>query len=313
MTPEISVIIPTHNPDPGRLREVMLGLRAQSLPADAWETLLIDNASDRFPDAAWLSSCAPSGLAVEKEHELGLSAARRRGFLRAAGRVAVLVDDDNVLAPGYLEEVLRVFDAHPRVGAAGGRSSPRFESEPPAWALEFLPLLALRDPGPAELISNGLRPAGASRNHYPEFAPIGAGMALRRAAWTAWLDAPGSRPGDRRGTDLSSAGDNDIVLCAMAAGWEVGYFPSLSLTHIIPAARLRPAYLARLNRGIQKSWMQVLARHEANPWPPLSPRGAALRRMKAWFAHRPWSSPQARIRWNGACGHFEGRVATGRR
>jgi len=173
MTPEITVILPAHNPDPGRLRQALLGLRAQTLPPASWETLLVDNASARFPDAAWLEACAPAGLAVLKEPELGLSAARRRGFLGAAGRIAVLVDDDNVLAPGYLAEVLRVFDAHPRVGAAGGRSSPEFEAEPPAWAREFLPLLALRDLGPAEIISEGLRPPDSAGNRYPAWRPLG--------------------------------------------------------------------------------------------------------------------------------------------
>jgi hypothetical protein len=96
----------------------------------------------------------------------------------------------------------------------------------------------------------------------------------------------------------------------MRAGWEVGYFPELSLTHLIPAGRLEPTYLSRLNRGIQKSWMQVLTRHEANPWPPLTPVGAALRKLKVWFSSRAWSSPAARIRWQGACGHFDGRVPT---
>jgi glycosyltransferase involved in cell wall biosynthesis len=308
MTPEITVIIPSHNPDPGRLRQVLLGLRGQSLGTDRWETLLVDNASDRIPDEAWLAECAPARFAVVREPELGLSSARRRGLGAAAGAIAVLVDDDNVLAPDYLEKVVSIFAANGGVGLAGGRSRPRFEAEPPAWTREFHPLLALRDLGDSERISAGLRPAGAARNRYPEFAPIGAGMALRRAAWSAWLDAPGSRLSDRRGGELSSSGDNDMVLCAMRAGWEAGYFPQLSLTHIIPSGRLEPAYLARLNREIQKSWMQVLTRHDANPWPPLARRAAAARRLKAWFTYHPWSSPAARIRWSGACGHFDGRV-----
>jgi GT2 family glycosyltransferase len=218
------------------------------------------------------------------------------------------VDDDNVLAPDYLEGSLSAFASHPRVGLAGGRSVPRFSSDPPGWAREFYGLLALRDLGGADRISQGLRPRGSERNAYPDFAPIGAGMALRRAAWQAWLDAPASGLSDRRGGALSSSGDNDIVLCAMRAGWEVGYFPGLVLTHLIPPGRLEASYLARLNRGIQKSWMQVLARHDASPWPPITPAGAALRKARAWFTHRAWSSPAARIRWNGACGHFEGRV-----
>jgi hypothetical protein len=134
-------------------------------------------------------------------------------------------------------------------------------------------------------------------------------MALRRAALQSWLADPSadSLP-DRRGAALTSSGDNDIVFSVIRAGWQVAYFPDLSLAHLIPAARLQPDYLARLNRGIQISWQRVLARHNANPWPPVAAWTVPLRQAKAWFAHRAWSSPAAHIRWQGACGHFEGRA-----
>jgi hypothetical protein len=135
-------------------------------------------------------------------------------------------------------------------------------------------------------------------------------MALRRAAARAWLDhADPSALTDRRGRELSSGGDNDIVIHALRAGWRVGYFPDLELAHLIPSGRLDPDYLARLNRGIQRSWLQLLLRHGLSPWPPVSRRSVPLRGAKAWFTHRAWSSPAARIRWQGACGHFEGRAA----
>jgi glycosyltransferase involved in cell wall biosynthesis len=311
MRMQLSLIIPTHNPHPGRLQRTLAGLRAQTLPAGRWETILVNNASAQFPPAAFLAVHAPANFSTVNEPTLGLTAARRAGFRAARSGIAVLVDDDNVLAPDYLERVLAIFARAPRVGLAGGKSLPEFEREPAAWEREFLPLLALRDLGSAEQVSAGLRPAGACRNEYPAFAPIGAGMALRREAWSAWLAALAASPtalSDRRGGELTSSGDNDIVLCAMEAGWEAGYFPELSLTHLIPAGRLEAAYLARLNRGIQKSWMQVLARHHASPWGPLTPAGAALRQARAWLTQRAWSSPAARIRWQGACGHFEGRV-----
>ncbi|HZP59179.1 MAG TPA: glycosyltransferase [Opitutaceae bacterium] len=307
---DLSVVIPTHNPSPVRLRRTLEGLRAQSLPMGRWETILVDNDSSSFPDSAVLRECAPENLAVVRETKLGLTAARRCGFRAACGAVAVLVDDDNVLAPDYLSRVLELLAAHPRVGACGGKSLPEFEVPPPSWTTEFHGLLALRDLGAKPLISHGLRPPGTARNDYPLFAPFGAGMAVRREAWMAWLDAPAHRTtfNDRTGCELTSGGDNDIILTVMQAGWEVAYFPELSLLHLIPSSRLDPSYLARLNRGIQKSWMQVLSAHNACPWPPLTPLGARLRKLKAWCARHPWSSPAARIRYAGAAGHFEGRV-----
>jgi hypothetical protein len=219
------------------------------------------------------------------------------------------VDDDNVLATDYLVQVLEAFRRLPKVGALGGKSLPEFSERPAEWQTEFLPLLALRDLGNAEQVSSGLKSNAQEKNAYPSFAPIGAGMALRREAIVTWLeDTLGSLP-DRSGKSLSSSGDNDIILFAMRQGWEVAYLPQLWLTHLIPPSRLRVLYLGALNRGIQKSWMEVLSRHDANPWPPLRVASAALRRLKAWFSYRAWSSPAAWIRWQGACGHFEGRVS----
>ncbi len=309
---KLSVLVPAHNPDAKRQRRTLAGLRAQTLATDRWETVLVDNASSPAIDLAPWAGDAPGNLRLVREPELGLTAARRRGFTEASGEILVLVDDDNVLAPDYLAQVLALFAAHPKVGALGGKSIPEFASKPPAWMREFFPLLALRDPGDNPLISSGLRPPGTTHNIYPDCAPIGAGMALRRAATARWLEAVASDPRrarlDRRGDTLVSGGDNDLVLTLMAAGWEVAFFPQLALTHLIPAARLEAGYLARLNRAMQTSWMQVLTLHDANPWPPLTPGSAALRKIKAWFTHHPWSSPAARVRYAGTCGHFDGRV-----
>ncbi len=310
--PALTVIIPTHNPDGDRLRRTLDGLRAQSLPFDRWETLLIDNASSPPVDTGAFTGIAPPNIRILRESHLGLTEARRRGFSEARGAVMVLVDDDNVLAADYLESVRALFAAHPRVGVLGGKSLPEFAQPVADWTQEFHGLLALRDLGDRPCISNGLRPDGAARNQYPAYAPIGAGMALRRPAAEVWLRALAADPRrallDRQGGKLVSGGDNDIVLTIMAAGWEIAYFPELRLTHLIPAARLDPAYLVRLNRAMQESWMQVLTLHNANPWPPLGPAGAALRKFKAWFTYHPWTATAARVRYAGACGHFDGRV-----
>jgi glycosyltransferase involved in cell wall biosynthesis len=307
----LSVIIPTHNPHPARLRRTLLGLGGQQLETDRWETILVNNASASFPAAEFFTSCAPKNLRLITEPTLGLTPARQCGLADARGDFAVFVDDDNVLAPDYLTRVLELFSTHPGVGALGGKSVPEYEQSPPAWAQEFTGLLAVRDLGDRALLSNGLRAPGAAQNRYPVFAPIGAGMALRREAWTVWIERgreTASRISDRRGSSLSSSGDNDIILTVMKAGWEVGYFPDLILTHLIPASRLDPVYLARLNRSIQRSWQQVLALHDASPWPPLSRFGVLLRQARAWFRQSAWASSAGRIRWQGACGHFEGRM-----
>ena len=60
-----------------------------------------------------------------------------RGLPATDTEFAVLVDDDNVLAPDYLAATLHLFATHPRVGAMGGESVPEFAVKPPTWAREF--------------------------------------------------------------------------------------------------------------------------------------------------------------------------------
>lgn len=309
---DVSVVIPAHNPHRGRLDEVLGALRRQTLPLSAWETLLIDNASSDFPQASSLEAVAPANLRLLREADLGLTAARLLAIRSARGTVIVMVDDDNVLAPDYLAEVARLFARNPRLGAAGGKSLPIFEAQPAQWLTEFLPLLALRDHGGEELVATTMRPPGAPAGQYPAFAPIGAGMALRREAAVVWADAmerdPLRRALDRRGSGLVSGGDNDIVMTLLEAGWAVGYYPTLSLRHLIPASRIEKGYLARLNRAIQRSWVQVLDIHGVNPWAPIRGWTVLLRKCRAYLRLRAWSSPERLVRWHGACGQFEGRA-----
>jgi glycosyltransferase involved in cell wall biosynthesis len=303
---KLSVVLPTHNPHAGRLRRTLAGLRAQTLSSGDWETVLVDNASTPAVDAQVLGDLAPPNLRLVAEPQLGLTHARHRGLSEARGEFLVLVDDDNVLAPDYLARVLAIFASHPHLGVLGGRSLPEFECPPPPWVREFDGLLACRDPGNEPKIAPSFRTSPGHPHEYPACAPIGAGMALRREAVQSWLTSDSSAlVTDRRGAELTSGGDNDIVL-TIAVKWDVGYFPELALTHLIPAGRLSREYLARLNRGIARSWVQVLHKHGVNPWPPIPAWTVPLRQIKAWFTYRVWAGPAAYVRWQGACGHFAG-------
>jgi len=303
MTPTVSVIVPTHAPHPGRLVRTLLGLSFQTLPVDRWELVVVDNRSPKqvAPNLRWHPDAR-----VVREDRLGLTNARLAGGAATRGGVLVFVDDDNVLDPDYLAMVADLFATHSRLGAAGGKSLPEWEVEPAEWVREFAGTLALRDLGDERRIAGPIHPG------YPEFSPLGAGMAVRRTAWDAFtrsLAGDCSAPLDRTGKELSSGGDNDIVLRVLRAGWQVGYFPELKLTHLIPAGRLTRNYLARLNHGIAKSWVQVLARHNLRPWPSASGWSVPFRKWRAYFRYRAWAGPAEYVRWKGACGQFEGRAA----
>jgi glycosyltransferase involved in cell wall biosynthesis len=310
MSFDVSVVISTHSPNEPRLRRTLEGLRSQTLSPGRWELTLVDNASpdprvfDRF-DLSWHSA----GRLV-REPRLGLAFGRIAGVRNSSAPLLVLVDDDNVLAPDYLESVAELFARHAHIGALGGRSIPEWEKQPESWIHEFSGCLALRDRD-SEQIADRKTDSG-----YPACAPLGAGMAIRRSALEPWLRAI-EQAGDsvttgRRGKLLTSGEDNDIILHALAAGWAVGYFPSLRLTHLIPAGRVTREYMARLNHGIARSWVEVLDRHGIQPWSPIQPWTVGARKLRAWFRFRAWRDAASYIRWKGACGTFEGRALLSR-
>ena len=304
MSVALTVVLPTRDPDPGRLSRTLAGLAAQTFPLDQWELLVVDNGSEH----AW---ALPDGFAPASrrlsEPKVGLTPARICGIRAAQGDVLVFVDDDNVLAPDYLAAAVRLFTAYPRLGAAGGPVLPEWESPPPEWALEFQGLLALRDLGPASRICEG--GPGA---HWPDFAPVGAGLVVRRTGAIAYAEAlsrdPLRQTLDRTGRMLSSGGENDLVFSVLHGGGDVGYFPELRLTHLIPAVRLQPGYLARLNAGIMRTWVIVLRIHGQCPWPAIQPWTVPFRCARAWARTRAWRSPAHRVRWKGRCGQFRGQA-----
>ena len=101
----LSVIICTHNPRTDYFGRCLTALKAQTLPREEWELILIDNASVRdkalHPDLSW-----HPGARLVHEAKLGLTPARLRGIREASGDLLVFVDDDNVLEGDYLEVAL---------------------------------------------------------------------------------------------------------------------------------------------------------------------------------------------------------------
>lgn len=305
----LSVILCTRDPHAARLARTLAGLAAQTLDSSNWELLLIDNGSTPSLTRSSLPSSGPalSNLRIVPEPIPGLTPARIRGIAEARGEVLVFVDDDNVLSPGYLEAAVLAFRDSPRLAAAGGPVIPEFESAPPGWLPEFSGLLALHDHG-----ANPLLAVGGPDASWPPFAPVGAGLCLRREAGLAYASVvrldPARAALDRRAGQLTSGGDNDIVFTTLHSGGDVGYLPALSLVHLIPAGRLDPLYLARLNRAIQRSWVRVLALHSACPWRPVPRWSLPLRTLRARLRSRPWRGPVESIRYAGLVGRLEGQA-----
>jgi len=268
----LSVIICTYNPRRDYLERTLAGLRAQTQPGDTWELILVDNNSSP-PLAAWVDLSGFGRARIVGESEQGFTPALVRGLAEAAGDICVLVHDDNVLAPDYLEQVARLGREWPRLGAWGGHYEPEYEEVPaPEWA-PFLAYLAIHAVA-ADRWSNGRYDYGAT--------PCGAGMAvrtpiLRRFAALAAGDERRRSLG--RHTDrLTSCEDFDIAFTAIDEGFGTGVFTCLRIRHLIPRRRVQPDYLRRLAEGHGYSSVLLHSFRE-----PVAPRG------QGWFARfRRW-------------------------
>jgi len=237
----LSVIICTHNPGASSLQRVLDALKKQTLAGNRWELLLIDNVSENKLSEIWDLSWQPNGRHV-REDEIGLTPARLRGIKESTGELLVFIDDDNVLAPDFLERACAIADRCPHLGVFGtGRLEPEFETPPPPELVPKLSMLALRTVS-AEQWSNNPKDASCY--------PWGAGLCATRQAAIRFDQLVRQlniqKILGRRGQKLFCGEDDLFSWAAAADGQGFGIFPELQITHLISSGRLKQNYFLRL-------------------------------------------------------------------
>lgn len=139
--PSISVVICTYN------RQKFIGaclqcLAAQTLPADQWEVIVIDNDStDQTATIVKAFIDAHPALPFRYVHEAqkGLSFARNRGIEEAAADIITYIDDDAEAVPEFVATILHFMLQHPEAAGAGGRVLPKYSEQPePEWMNKYL-------------------------------------------------------------------------------------------------------------------------------------------------------------------------------
>jgi glycosyltransferase involved in cell wall biosynthesis len=273
MSSAISVIICTHNPRSDYLERVLGALRDQTLCSDDWEFLLIDNASatnlaDKY-DLSW----HPNSRHI-RENTLGLTPARLRGIAESQGDLLVFVDDDNILDPDYLEHVARIEREYPFLGVWGGSATGEFETPPEAWAVPYLPFLAIRDCH---------RDSWANLLVPNESIPNGAGMCVRRRVANQYAAVAADSAHQllgRRGSDLTGCEDHALMFVGCQMGLGTGSFVALHLTHLIPSVRVSEQYLLRLMERNEFSYAVLMFLQNGSP--PTVATESLSRRILNW-------------------------------
>ncbi len=117
----LSVLIPTKN----RPSELLACLRSAVTQDRRPQEIVIVDQSPHPSGPAVAGVVEPCGIRLRYEHApalAGLTHARNRAVDLSHGDVVLFLDDDVELSPGYLREIMRVFEADHdrRIGGAGG-------------------------------------------------------------------------------------------------------------------------------------------------------------------------------------------------
>jgi glycosyltransferase involved in cell wall biosynthesis len=300
-----SIVIATHNPNRALLSRAITAIATQTFPREQIELLVVDNASEPPLGDEVLAGFGTNARII-REPKLGVSHARVSGIAASKGELIVFVDDDNILAPDYLETASRFMTVHPGVGAAGGVITPEFETPLAPALARHSGLLALRDYGPDTVISTWRH-----AEEFPWCAPAGAGMVLRTACARRYLLAIQSQaefsPGRVGSHFLGGCEDAEIIMHGvLLGGGQTAYHPALRLLHCIPARRIQPAYLGKLAYATGITWGQFCVRYRL--WSPIPKWSLPLRIVRSFVRERAWRI-EGWIAWRTHAGRFVGRAS----
>jgi glycosyltransferase involved in cell wall biosynthesis len=216
--PSVSVVVPTRDRAP-RLGRLLEALREQTIGPDAFEVIVVDDASTDPTPQVIERARGEAGIqlrAISRERVGGPAVARNHGWRQASAPLVAFVDDDCEPAPQWLERLATAAKEHPGKVLAGPTTPI------PAEADRVGPFARTRDlPEPDEWF--------ASCNiAYPRDV-------LRR------LDGFDERFAEALGEDT------DLGWRARELGAELEFVPAAAVHHAVdevgPAAALREALL----------------------------------------------------------------------
>jgi glycosyltransferase involved in cell wall biosynthesis len=243
----LSLIVCTYN-NCRQLETALASIAAQRLASDtAFDLLVVDNnCTDDTATVVDAFAQANPALAVRRIHESrqGLTPARQCGAVHSAAEWIAFVDDDCVLEPDWVAQVLAFTRQNPRCGAIGGRVVLDYLSPPDPYLKDYGWLMGHQDFGEVARAVPYL---------------VGAGLVLRRTALdqSGWTEKPLLQ--DRIAERLVSGGDMEIGPRIAAKNWQLCYLPACRLYHRIPERRMGNLYLRRLAFGLGASEVMVKA------------------------------------------------------
>jgi len=236
----LSVILCTHNPDRDYLERAINALRAQTLPKEQWELLLIENDSKETPASQRDLTWHPHARHI-REEQLGYRAARLRGIGEAVGRVLVFVGYDCELAADFLFHAAGIAKKCSYMGAWVGQCFPVFESLPPNWTKPYWGYLGVKTFSEEGWLALSNDNAGI---------PPGGGLCIRKPIAEAYRRRVETDFGfgkiDRCGNSslILNCVDLAMLLTAYDEGMSIGELPELKSNLFIPGNKIQESYIS---------------------------------------------------------------------
>ena len=245
---DYSVIICTYNPDERLLKrclDAVLSFRTDGIHT---EVIVVDNNSTIPLNGVlyiqhFLERMPHSRLIEVKEQ--GLNHARMAGIEEAKGKFIVFFDDDNEPESDYLTALAGLHKRYPDVAAWG----------PGCVRADFIEGISPKLESYAREAFQERNEAGVTYSNQHDWQlcyPFGTGLALDKRYFESYLSLVKQGQftlSDRKGNQLSSGGDTQMILYCISKGAAAGVAPQLKLTHIVPGKRTTFEYLKRLTYG----------------------------------------------------------------
>ena len=244
----LDVLIPTLDRGP-LLERALRSVLAADRPArlDFRVTVVLNGSTDdSAARVAALQREFPGLVAIVHERRRGKSRALNTGIALTCGDLVGMIDDDEEVGPGWLQQIARVF-ADPSIEFAGGPYIPVWDAPSPSWVpAEYLAVLGSAENGPIE------------RDYGRDFPGIlkGGNAVIRRRT----LRAAGPYAeylGPARGARLFSCEDEEMYWRLVELGVRGRYVPDMVVYHHVLASRLTPEYYRRwcFWRGVSRGLM----------------------------------------------------------
>jgi len=240
----VSIIVCCYN-SVDRLPATLDHLKSQVVPEHIpWEVIVVDNGStDQTAEVArtlW-GDLPGVPFRVVSQPTPGLIYARIKGFETAKYEFVSFVDDDNWVAPNWVQMVYEKMIEFPQAGQVGGRSEAVYESDPPIW-FKKIPW------------SFGIGEQAEFEGELGKGAVLWGTGAHRKSAWLN-LQAKGFSPllTGRKGSQQLSGEDLEIGYSLLITGWKLYYTPDLVFKHYMPSSRFNKRKYLQMRRGYGRS------------------------------------------------------------